>query len=185
MDWIPRITVFHCINASQEMESLNNNNDHQFEIRPVKMPCAGMTKDVYLLKAFEAGADAVIVRMCPEGNCRFVEGNIRAKKRIERVKRLLDDIGLQGERLSAISLESGDETETLQMILRTVATIRELGPNPAADPVTVSGPIPIANGANGANGTAQPEHTPTYVEITDDCRRTETVCGNQRTRVAV
>ena len=173
--------MFHCINASEEMESLNN-NDRQFEIRPVKMPCAGMTKDVYLLRAFEAGADAVIVRMCPEGNCRFTEGNIRAKKRIERVKRLLDDIGLQGKRLSVISLESGDETETLQMILRTVATIRELGPNPAANPVTVSGPIPIANGANDA---AQPEHTPTCVEITDDCRRTETVCGNQRTRVAV
>ncbi|MBI4774535.1 MAG: hydrogenase iron-sulfur subunit [Deltaproteobacteria bacterium] len=179
MDWIPRITIFHCINALEDMEFLNTDNGHPFEIRSVKMPCSGMTKEVYLLKAFEAGADAVVVRMCPEGECRFVEGNTRARKRIERVRRLLDEIGIQGDRLSAVSLESGNEAETLQMILRTVAVVRELGPNPAADPASVSGPTSITKSPD------QDQYELTFAEMKDDCRRAETVCGNQKTRMAV
>jgi len=177
MDWIPRVTIFHCINSLEDIESLNINIDYPFEIRSVKMPCSGMTKEVYLLKAFEAGADAVIVLMCPEGECRFVEGNIRARKRIERARRLLDEIGIQGDRLSAVSLEPGNEAEIVQMILRTVAAVRELGPNPAADPASAAGPI--------TENSDQDQHSLTFAEKTDDCRRAKTVCGNQKTRMAV
>ncbi len=43
--------------------------------RSIKLPCSSMTREVVLLKAFEAGADAVVVLVCPEGSCRYLEGN--------------------------------------------------------------------------------------------------------------
>ena len=77
--FIPKITVFHCINAFPENTySLFVGRD-DFEVKFIKLPCSSMVKDVFLLRAFEAGADAVVVLVCPEGQCRYVEGNIRAK----------------------------------------------------------------------------------------------------------
>jgi F420-non-reducing hydrogenase iron-sulfur subunit len=76
----PKITIFHCVNAITNPYGSDNVN---CEVKTIKMPCSSMTRDVFLLRAFEAGADAVIVVVCPEGTCRHLEGNTRAVKRVE------------------------------------------------------------------------------------------------------
>ena len=91
-----------------------------------------MVKDVFLLRAFEAGADGVLVLVCPEGHCRYLEGNIRAKKRVEWVQNLLDEIGLNGKRLSICNISLGDKDETAQIIQKTIKDLDEIGPNQAA-----------------------------------------------------
>ena len=103
-----------------------------FEMKIVKLPCSSMVKDVFLLRAFEAGSDGVLVLVCPEGQCRYLEGNIRAKKRVEWVQNLLDEIGLNGKRLSISNISIGDEDATAQIIKKTLNDLDELGPNPAA-----------------------------------------------------
>ena len=95
------------------------------------MPCSSMVKDVFLLRAFEAGSDAVVVLVCPEGQCRFLEGNIRAKKRVAWVRNLLDEIGLNGQRLSLSNISSGDKITVGQIIDDVLKNLAELGPNPA------------------------------------------------------
>ena len=90
----PKITLFHCIN------SFKNTTDSMFErceVKVIQMPCSSMTKDVYLLRAFESGADAVLVFVCTEDSCRYAEGSIRAKKRVYRVRDLLDGIGMEAK----------------------------------------------------------------------------------------
>ncbi len=89
-----------------------------------------MVKDVFLLKAFEAGADGVLVFVCPKGMCRYVEGNIRAAKRVNWVKHLLDEIGLDGRRLDLFHLNLGDDA-AVDIIRKTVSVLMDLGPNPA------------------------------------------------------
>jgi len=91
----PEITIFYCINSFKQPEEplLEDCN-----IKYIKMPCSSMTKDVYLLRAFEAGADAVLVLACPEENCRYAEGGKRARKRIQWVRAILDQIGMDGQK---------------------------------------------------------------------------------------
>ncbi len=123
----PKITLFYCINAFMESASV-------FEgcaIKTVKMACSSMTKDIFLLKAFEAGADAVLVFACPEKQCRYVEGGIRARKRIERTKKLLDEIGINGRRLAIFNTKIKDHEAASKIIRETVNIVNELGPNPA------------------------------------------------------
>jgi coenzyme F420-reducing hydrogenase delta subunit len=84
-----------------------------------------------LLKAFEAGADGVLVFVCPEGMCRYVEGNIRAAKRVNWVKHLLYEIGLDGRRLDLFHLNPEDGAAA-DIVQKTVSIIKNLGPNPAA-----------------------------------------------------
>lgn len=101
----PQVDVFHCVRALPDTALLSTESA---DIKGVKMACSAMLREIYLLKAFEAGADAVVVLTCPEGECHHIEGNLRARKRVERVKKLLDAIGLGSERLFLVNMAHGD-----------------------------------------------------------------------------
>ena len=73
----------------------------------------------------------MIVMVCPEGQCRYVEGNLRAKKRVQWVKDLLDEIGLNGKRLSIYNIASGDGAAATRVIQEVLMKLDDLGPNPA------------------------------------------------------
>jgi F420-non-reducing hydrogenase iron-sulfur subunit len=128
----PKITLFHCINSFNESASLPLTGGDNFEIKTVRLPCSSMVKDVFLLRAFEAGADGVLVLVCPEDQCRYVEGSIRAKKRVAWVQNILDEIGLDGRRLSISNISAGDEAAAGQSIKEILSIVTDLGPNPAA-----------------------------------------------------
>ena len=116
-----KITLFHCINSFRLTKSFSFG---ECEVKVIQMPCSSMVKDIFILKAFETGADAVLVFVCPENSCRYVEGSIRAKKRVQRIKELLDEIGMDGKRqLSIFNVIIGDN-ETVETIIKN--TIREL-----------------------------------------------------------
>ena len=132
MKFEPKITIFHCINSFSESALAYFGEIDSVDIKYIKLPCSGMIKDVYLLRAFEAGADAVIVFTCPKGECRFVEGNIRAKKRVERTKSLLDEIELDGRRLSLFKIIQKDKESVAKIIKDTLSKLKDIGPNPAA-----------------------------------------------------
>jgi len=128
----PKITVFHCINTLGEGDASPLAGGEKFESKFVKLPCSSMVKDVFLLRAFEAGADAVVVLVCPDGACRYVEGNLRAKKRVRWVQALLDDIGLNGKRLSLFNLHPGDAAAADRIVQDVLGQVAVLGRNPAA-----------------------------------------------------
>ena len=127
----PTITVFYCINTLFEEVSLLAGGENNYELKTVKLPCSGMVKDVFLLKAFEAGADAVVVLVCPEEQCRHIQGSIRARKRVEWVQNLLDEIGLSGRRLSIFNISSEGRASSTEIIRKALSDLDELGPNPA------------------------------------------------------
>ena len=131
-DFKPRITIFHCINTFGEADTIPMTAEGVFETAFVKLPCSSMVKDVFLLKAFEAGADAVVVLVCPEGACRYVEGNLRAKKRVQWVKDLLDQIALDGARLNLYNVAHADTAAADAALRETVERLATLGPSPAS-----------------------------------------------------
>lgn len=101
-----KLTVFHCSNAFNIVGSDAGN----YAVHSIQMPCSSMTREVFILRAFEAGADAVLIIVCPVGTCRYIEGNIRAGKRVARMKNLLDEIGLDGRRLNIHFIQQGDQS---------------------------------------------------------------------------
>ena len=128
----PKISIFHCINVFGDGEMLLPPESKDATVEFIKLPCSSMVKDVFLLRAFEAGADAVLVLVCPEGACRYVEGNLRAKKRVGWVKNLLDEIGLDGARLGLYNVANEDAAAVGQIVDQTLSQLAVLGPNPAA-----------------------------------------------------
>ena len=123
----PKLTLFYCVNSFEETASLFDG----CEVKTVKMACSSMVKDIYLLKAFEAGADAVLVLVCPEKACRYAQGSIRARKRVEYVKNILDDIGMDGRRLNIFNTTPKDVGLIEDIIQKTILELKTIGQNPA------------------------------------------------------
>jgi coenzyme F420-reducing hydrogenase delta subunit len=99
-------------------------------VKVVRLPCTGKTDSRYILQAFEEGADGVYVMACPIGNCHHVRGNERARARVERTRRLLDQVGLGAERLDIFFL-SGGMGESFAVAAREMTErIRKMGPSP-------------------------------------------------------
>ncbi len=84
-----------------------------------------------LLKAIENGADGVCVVGCLEGDCHFLTGNLKAKKRVEYAKRLLDETGIGGGRVEMYNLSAADGPRFAAVAREMTDKVRALGPNPA------------------------------------------------------
>jgi coenzyme F420-reducing hydrogenase delta subunit len=99
-------------------------------VRVLRMPCTGKVEIDHILAAFERGVDGVIVAGCPEGDCHFQEGNLRAGRRVERAKQLLDEIGLQSARLEMFNLSSSEGAKFADIVSEMSQRLAELGPSP-------------------------------------------------------
>ncbi len=83
-----------------------------------------------ILKAFEKGADGVMVVGCLEGDCHYMSGNLRARARVKRVAAILDQVGLGGERVEMFNLSAGEGNKFAQFATEMVDRICGLGPSP-------------------------------------------------------
>jgi F420-non-reducing hydrogenase iron-sulfur subunit len=100
------------------------------EIRILMVPCTGRVDILHLLKAFELGYDAVFVSGCHEGDCHYLAGNIRAKKRVNKLKKDLVAMGIEPERLEMFHVSSGEGPKFAQVCRDMVELAARLGPNP-------------------------------------------------------
>src|SRR5208283_3545326 len=99
-----------------------------------RLPCTGKLEVNYLLTAFERGVDGVIVAGCLEGGCHFLEGNLRARRRVERARQLLAEIGLEPERLEMFNLSSAEGTRFAEIVTTMVDRLKRLGRSPLRPP---------------------------------------------------
>jgi coenzyme F420-reducing hydrogenase delta subunit len=86
------------------------------EIKVISMPCSGKLDILYLTKAFDTGADGAAIMICKEGECRYMEGNMRARKRAEAIDELLDETGLGRGRIRVIQMDDGGITGAIQKL---------------------------------------------------------------------
>ena len=99
-------------------------------IRIIRVPCTGKVDLIHILRAFEKGADGVYVVGCLEGDCRFNNGNLRARKRVEQAQQILNAIGIGGQRAQMYNLSSGEGPRFAEFAAEMTEKIKELGPNP-------------------------------------------------------
>jgi len=127
------LALFYCQNVPKSGEEDRQALEEEFgkSIRLFPLPCSGRLDPVHLLKALEEFADTAFIITCPEGACRYFEGNHRAKKRVERTKKILSDIGLEPERVG-ILMGSKERPKSLAELAKEIfKKISQMGPSPA------------------------------------------------------
>jgi coenzyme F420-reducing hydrogenase delta subunit len=99
-------------------------------IKIIQVPCTGRVDIIYLLRAIENGADGVYVAGCLEGECHFLEGNLRARKRVDYVKRVLEETGIEPERVEMFNLSSAMGPRFAEIANEMSERIKAMGPSP-------------------------------------------------------
>jgi len=118
-----KISLFYCANSLspdeiQKCASWLVN----IQINAISLPCSGRVNLLYLLKAIETGADGVILLTCPIGECTYVQGNLRAQKRIEAVDDLLVEAGLARGCIKCVPLQ---ETNKVGMVVNEISMLNK------------------------------------------------------------
>jgi coenzyme F420-reducing hydrogenase delta subunit len=104
--------------------------DYPTNVKVIKVPCTGRVDVITVLKAFEAGVDGAYVAGCMEGECHFLKGNLRARKRVERLKILLEETGVGADRVWMYNLSSSQGPRFAEIAREMTEKIRALGPSP-------------------------------------------------------
>ena len=99
-------------------------------IKIVRVPCTGKVDVIHILRALEKGADGACVIGCLEGECHYNTGNLMAKRRVLQASKILDTIGIGGERAKMYNLSSSEGPRFAEYAVEMDERIRSLGPNP-------------------------------------------------------
>ena len=124
------IYLFHCSNCldAEALRRSFGEREKDNTFKTISLPCSGKLELIYLLKAFESGADGVVLVTCKLGECRYLEGNFRAQKRTGAIRALLEEIGLDKGRMKLIQQGAGgvqnviDELDCLIEMIKNLAT---------------------------------------------------------------
>jgi F420-non-reducing hydrogenase iron-sulfur subunit len=131
-DWEPRIIAFCCNYCAYAAADLAGSKRMQYptNVRIIHTPCTGKIEMEHILDAFLKGIDGILVAGCLDGGCHFLEGNLRARKRTDRIREMLAEIGVGGERLKMVNLSAAMAPTFVESVQDMVNTVRTLGPSP-------------------------------------------------------
>jgi F420-non-reducing hydrogenase iron-sulfur subunit len=128
----PQIVAFCCLHCAYAAADLAGGSrcGYPSSIKIVAVPCTGRVDSLHLVKALEEGADGVMVAGCLPGRCHFQTGNLYANQRVEHVRALLKEIGLESERVRMVNVSAGMGVQFAERAKEMTETITALGPNP-------------------------------------------------------
>ena len=128
----PELTAFTCIYCGSMAADTAGamRLSYPANVKLFRFPCTGKVDVEYILKAFEEGADGVYIVACPIGNCHHVHGNVRATRRLDHARRLLEEVGIDGERLGIFYMSGSQAHAFANAATQMIARVRRLGPSP-------------------------------------------------------
>ena len=128
----PLLIAFCCQYCSYSAADLAGSMRLQYppNVRIVRTPCTGRLEVEFFMKAFERGADGILVAGCLEGGCHFTEGNLLAKRRVGNTQKFLSESGLEEERIRMVNVSAAGARPLVDHINEMLAVLKKLGPSP-------------------------------------------------------
>jgi len=143
MAWEPKIVGFLCNWCSYRGADLAGISRIKFapNVKVIRVPCSTRVEPSFVLKAFQSGADGVLILGCHPGDCHYVEGNYKTMRRMPLLKKMLVQFGVEDERVRLDWVSASEGEKYAKIINEMTETIRTLGPF-------------SSNGREGDNGKA-------------------------------
>lgn len=129
-DFEPKITAFVCnwctytgadMAGTSRMHMASN-------VRIIRLPCTGRIDALFIIKAFERGADGVIVSGCHPADCHYTAGNYHARRRFIVFRELMSFMGIDPDRVTFSWVSAGEGGKWRDVVNETVERIRAMGP---------------------------------------------------------
>ncbi len=128
----PRIVAFACNWCSYAGADLAGVSRIQYppSTRVIRVMCSGRISPMFILEAFRAGADGVLVTGCHPGDCHYISGNEKAVHQVEMARALIELLGIEPRRLRLEWISAGEGARFAQLIQEFTDQVRDLGSNP-------------------------------------------------------
>jgi len=126
----PKIVAFVCNWCTYAGADLAGTSRTKYasNVRIIRFPCTGRIDFMLLLKAFENGADGIIVSGCHPNDCHYTSGNFHARRRWIVFRSLLDFMGFQTDRITFSWVSAAEGTKWAQLVDDTTEKVRAMGP---------------------------------------------------------
>jgi F420-non-reducing hydrogenase iron-sulfur subunit len=128
--WEPRIVAFICNWCTYTGADLAGTSRMKYPpyVRVIKIPCTGRFDPLFMIKAFERGADGVLVSGCHPGDCHYTAGNYNARRKYTVFKSLLETLGMDTGRVWFSWISASEGGKWVETIRKFTDVIREKGP---------------------------------------------------------
>ncbi len=127
----PKIVAFLCNWCSYAGADLAGTSRIQYppNTRNIRVMCSSSVDPIYILKALLNGADGVLIGGCHPGDCHYVSGNYKARRRITLVKQILKQFGIDEKRVCFEFISASEGNKFAETVSSMVENLKELGPN--------------------------------------------------------
>jgi len=129
-EYEPTIVAFLCNWCSYAGADLAGVSRIQYStnIRIIRVPCSGRVNPFYIIKALQNGVDGVLVSGCHPGDCHYISGNYYARRKFALLKRYLEHLGIEPERVQFSWVSASEGGRFAQVVEKVVNDVRKLGP---------------------------------------------------------
>jgi len=126
----PRLIGFLCRWCAYTGADLAGTSRLQYpsNLTPIRVMCSGRVDPTFIIKALAEGADGVLIAGCHPGDCHYSEGNYRTQRRFPLLTDLLDQFGVERERVRLEWISASEGERFAQVVRELTETIRTLGP---------------------------------------------------------
>ena len=130
-EWTPKIVAFCCNWCSYAGADLSGTNRLQYptNVKIIRIPCSGRLNPVDVLRAFQDGADGVILCGCHPGDCHYTTGNYYARRRMTLLYSMLDYLGIEKDRTKVEWVSAAEGQKFAETMNAFVEQVRALGEN--------------------------------------------------------
>jgi F420-non-reducing hydrogenase iron-sulfur subunit len=127
----PKVVGFLCNWCTYTGADLAGTSRIQYppSIRIIRVMCSGAVDPTYILKALFEGADGVFVGGCHPGDCHYLSGNYKARRRMVLMNSVLNTLGLEPERLWFRWISASEGQKFADTITEMTESLKRLGPN--------------------------------------------------------
>lgn len=131
-EWKPNIVVFACNWCTYQGADLAGSLRYQYPstINIIRVPCTGRVETEFIVSALINGADGVLVGGCHPGDCHYKEGNNKAYRRFNLLKRVLTGLGVEPERVRLEWISGSEAKRFAEVVTAFDQAIQKIGPNP-------------------------------------------------------
>jgi F420-non-reducing hydrogenase iron-sulfur subunit len=128
----PQIIAFCCNWCTYAAADLAGTSRVHYppNVKIVRVMCSGMVNPIYILKAFEGGADGVLVAGCHQTDCHYIDGPVKCDATVDKLRKVLHVLGLEDERLRRELVAASEGVVFARIIKEMVEQLKKLGPSP-------------------------------------------------------
>ena len=130
MSWEPKIVGFLCNWCSYRGADLAGTTRLKFapNVKVIRVPCSTRVEPAFILKAFQFGADGVLILGCHPGDCHYVEGNYKTMRRLPLLKKMLAQLGVEEARVRLDWVSASEGEKYAKIVNDMTEAVRALGP---------------------------------------------------------